>query len=480
MELDIKDQDDKNLLPLNHDATIQSDLRTTLNETKESKMPQIKLEEQEILNIKGEANGAELKPDLKSNKKTRNKPKKGKWLVKLYKLLKCKNCSGYFETKQIFEKHQKICQIAPIKEIDQEKLQVQENQNDIEKPKNLGKRQKCNQCEKDFATNTSLKSHIRVVHENIKYQCDKCEKEYSCEADANNHKRIVHLGERHKCNQCEKDFTLKKNMQVHINAIHKKVKHQCEKCDREFPSKNSLTQHDSIVHLGKRYKCNQCDKEFGTRGYVQIHIRAFHENGKYQCDECERDFLLKRDLKAHIDSIHLGIKYVCNQCNKSFGIQKSLNRHNLHAHEGKRYKCDKCDKDFTTPQMLKSHIRAKHEKKRENTCNICGETFPYYTSLQNHLVSIHKGLGMKLKCKFCDKQFTRKDSKNFHEKKHENIETQKVPCQICNQSYVDLRGHVLEVHESSKLTCGICDKGYFRKRNLDLHMRKKHGKDQSK
>ena len=57
---------------------------------------------------------------------------------------------------------------------------------------------------------------------------------------------------------------------------------------------------------------------------------------------------------------------------------------------------------------------------------------------------------------------------------------QKIPCQICNQSYVDLRGHVLEVHESSKLTCGICDKGYFRKRNLDLHMRKKHGKDQSK
>ena len=318
MELDIKDQDDKNQLPLNHDATIQSDLSKTLGDTKENEMLQIKQEEQEILNIKGEANGAELKPDLKSNKKTRNKPKKGKWLVKLYKLLKCKNCSGYFETKQIFEKHQKICQIAPIKEIDQEKLQVQKNneENGKEKPKvkcdkcnkdfsckrnarehnkrvHLGERHKCNQCEKDFSRKKILKSHIRVIHENIKYQCDKCEKEYSCEADANNHKRIVHLGERHKCNQCEKDFTLKKNMQVHINAIHKKVKHQCEKCDREFPSKNSLTQHDSIVHLGKRYKCNQCDKEFGTRGYVQIHIRAFHKNVRYECDKCEKCFIQK-------------------------------------------------------------------------------------------------------------------------------------------------------------------------------------------
>ena len=43
--IDIKDQDDKNQLPLNHDATIQSDLRTTLGDTKESEMPQIKLEE---------------------------------------------------------------------------------------------------------------------------------------------------------------------------------------------------------------------------------------------------------------------------------------------------------------------------------------------------------------------------------------------------------------------------------------------------
>ena len=111
-------------------------------------------------------------------------------------------------------------------------------------------------------------------------------------------------------------------------------------------------------------------------------------------------------------------------------------------------------------------------KKRENTCNICGETFPYRISLQNHFVSIHKGLGMKLNCKFCDKQFSRKDSKNFHEKKHKGIVVQKVRCQICNQSYVNLRSHVLQVHESSKLTCDICDKGYLKKTSLDLHMRK--------
>ena len=90
--MDIKDEEDKNQLPLNHDATIQSDLGKTLDETKDSKTHQIKLEEQEILDIKG--------TELKSNEKTRNKPKKGKWIVKLAKLLKCENCSKYFETKR--------------------------------------------------------------------------------------------------------------------------------------------------------------------------------------------------------------------------------------------------------------------------------------------------------------------------------------------------------------------------------------------
>ena len=49
--MDIKDQEDKNQLPLNHDATIHSDLNKTLDDTKDSEMPQIKLEEQEILEI---------------------------------------------------------------------------------------------------------------------------------------------------------------------------------------------------------------------------------------------------------------------------------------------------------------------------------------------------------------------------------------------------------------------------------------------
>ena len=38
----IKDQDDKNHFQLNHDATIQRDLSTTLGEIKESEIPLIK------------------------------------------------------------------------------------------------------------------------------------------------------------------------------------------------------------------------------------------------------------------------------------------------------------------------------------------------------------------------------------------------------------------------------------------------------
>ena len=53
--IDIKHEDDKNQLPLNHDATNQSNLSKNLDDTKERETPLIKQEEQDILDIKGAA-----------------------------------------------------------------------------------------------------------------------------------------------------------------------------------------------------------------------------------------------------------------------------------------------------------------------------------------------------------------------------------------------------------------------------------------
>ena len=70
-EMDLKDQG-LNQLNLDHDATIQSDTNVTLDDTKETEYKQ----------------------------KSKIKPKKGQWLVKLHKLLKCEICSKHFENEK--------------------------------------------------------------------------------------------------------------------------------------------------------------------------------------------------------------------------------------------------------------------------------------------------------------------------------------------------------------------------------------------
>jgi hypothetical protein len=40
--------------------------------------------------------------------------------------------------------------------------------------KKLTERVKCDQCGKDYSCNTALKSHVDIVHLEIKKQCDQC------------------------------------------------------------------------------------------------------------------------------------------------------------------------------------------------------------------------------------------------------------------------------------------------------------------
>ena len=81
-ELDLKDQKGLNQLNFDHDATIQNDTNVTFDDTKDTEVPKIKLEEQEILNTIKSESVVESKPHLISKQNSKNKPKKGRWLVK--------------------------------------------------------------------------------------------------------------------------------------------------------------------------------------------------------------------------------------------------------------------------------------------------------------------------------------------------------------------------------------------------------------
>ena len=61
----------------------------------------------------------------------------------------------------------------------------------------------CNLCQKHFQTrSTTLKKHMRNVHEDPKFKCDKCDFVTRQGGHLLQHKRSKHEGFRHKCDSC--------------------------------------------------------------------------------------------------------------------------------------------------------------------------------------------------------------------------------------------------------------------------------------
>ena len=87
----------------------------------------------------------------------------------------------------------------------------------IENPKN------CDCCGKSFTRASSLKRHVKIVHEGIKdHECNHCGKSFSQARYLKTHVKSIHEGvKEHVCNDCGKSFSLAHHLKTHIKAIHK-------------------------------------------------------------------------------------------------------------------------------------------------------------------------------------------------------------------------------------------------------------------
>ena len=84
-----------------------------------------------------------------------------------------------------------------------------------------------------------------------------------------------------------------------------------------------------------------------------------------------------------------------------------------------------------------------------------------------------------LRCEKCSKYFEITEIFVKHQKTCKITPIDKLDNEI-SKAFVNLKNHIQQIHESSKKKCDICDKEYFSKSRFDRHMKKKHGKHQSK
>ena len=136
-------------------------------------------------------------------------------------------------------------------------------------------------------------------------------------------------------------------------------------------------------------------------------------------------------------------------------------------------KCIKCTKRFRDLTSYYNH-RKRCGLISKYYCPECGTKNSSKHSLNYHIRMTHC---KHLKCRICDKLFSRKTTLNIHM----NIHTGKKPfaCHLCNACFADpsnLNQHKKRHNNNSfkRYECPHCLKTFSRNYYLNLHIRKKH------
>ena len=223
------------------------------------------------------------------------KPKKGKWIVNLQKLMNCLECGKWFLDLKKFTKHKKT-HIKTSEEFDLEQ--------------DLKRKVNCISCRKTFVTKGSHNIHKEISHFQ-KTNCNRCEAFHTAvgkkgnKADVSKEETSSGLEKRKdlKCLKCDKQFSFKRSLTRHgKESLEEAVK--CEICKMMFCFRQDLTIHQNTVHKIFPHNCKQCGKYFNAPSKLKRHIQVFHDGIRYKCDKCGNEFSRKDYVYDHKRRVH--------------------------------------------------------------------------------------------------------------------------------------------------------------------------------
>ena len=293
----------------------------------------------------------------------------------------------------------------------------------------------CSECNKQFLSKQSLKSHMRVhiggqpfgggpetarnpdQNSHLQPNTDSDSSDTEVSDDDNNHwqdplsdsgpeyedgdhdwreTRTAECGENYddliynsadksfSCSECGKQFSHEQSLKSHMSVHTREQPFACVDCGKRFSKKAYLRSHKK-VHTGEKpFGCDVCGKRFSRNEHLKTHMRVHTGEKPFGCDDCGKRFSRNTLLKTHM-RVHTGEKpFSCDFCGKRFNQVSNLKTHmRVHTME-KPYTCDDCGKKFKTKTHLKSHMRV-HTMEKPYDCDDCGRKFKTKTHLKTHM-----------------------------------------------------------------------------------------------
>ena len=137
----------------------------------------------------------------------------------------------------------------------------------------------------------------------------------------------------------------------------------------------------------------QCGKTFGSLESLKKH-RLRHGEMKYFCQVCGQNFPFASDLASHASIHSAEKKFKCTypKCVKMYQTKAEYNRHYNYRHkqksaESQEIKCKMCDKMFSKVKYLKEHMKSHMDHSHLGTTSVVsasnGGKAANYTLMKN-------------------------------------------------------------------------------------------------
>lgn len=109
------------------------------------------------------------------------------------------------------------------------------------------------------------------------------------------------------CDECHGTFKTQQHLKSHKKLVHDNIRdYVCAICQLQFPDHSRLRRHINKIHkineTSKPYNCPHCNLQFKEIQHLKKHVTSIHNSEYfYFCSICKTDnkFKFLNDLKEH-------------------------------------------------------------------------------------------------------------------------------------------------------------------------------------